>query len=48
MKNKLIGLTAMLTASAMFSNFALAADDVVNPDGSIGGCLWGFCFYITW
>lgn len=38
----------LLTATTAFSSVALAAEDVVNPDGYIGGCIWGFCFYITW
>jgi hypothetical protein len=48
MKRKIIGTIALITATSTFSTLALAAEDVVNPDGHIGGCLWGFCFYISW
>lgn len=45
---KIIGMLGILAASTAFSSAVLAAESVVNPDGSIGGCFWGFCFYIIW
>ncbi len=48
MKNKILGSLAIFTASAAFSTLAMAAEDVVNPDGYFGGCIFNFCFMITW
>ena len=38
MKNKLVGTFAILATVTAAPVFA----------GQIGGCLWGFCFFISW
>ena len=50
MKNKIIANLGVLSASALFSGAALAstAVDVVEEAGHIGGCIFGFCFFIIW
>lgn len=44
---KFIGVLGILAASTAFSSAELAAESVVNPDGSIGGCFWGLLYNLV-